>query len=116
MTEVDPIVGPGHTDELVFILPDDGREPYTVRITYEQVNPGTDGAVTLPWIPDEDKWWVPLTPLTDYEEKHRGLESEYDAAINALGDARARLVTNTRVKLMKAGLTAEEADLLLEGK
>lgn len=115
MTDVDPIVGPGHTDKLFFIVPDEGV-PYTSRVTYEQVDKGTPDAVTLPWIEDTDKWWVPLQHLSEDELTHSVTEAEWNDAMNALGSERQNLVYSTLVALVKAGLTTEQANLLLEGK
>ncbi|WNM68786.1 hypothetical protein SEA_SOOS_56 [Gordonia phage Soos] len=115
MTDVDPIVGPGHTDELVFLVPDDAP-PYTVRVTYEQVNPGTDGAVQLPWVSDTGKWWTPINLLTDEQEAQKVTEDEFDAAVNAYGNERAQLVLSTRSALYRAGLDVDQVNLLLEGK
>lgn len=117
MTDVDPIVGPSFTDKLHFIVPDpaDGP-PYTTRITYQQVDKGTPDAVTLPWVEDPDQWWKPLGEISDYEHAHEVTEDEWDAAVNAAGDKRQQLIDRTRSALTKAGLTEDQANLLLEGK
>lgn len=114
MTDVDPITGPSYADRLYFIVPDDG-DPYTVRVTYQQVNPDTEHAEQLEWT-DSEKWWVPMQRLTADQLAHSVDADTWQTAVNSINAERQKLVDGTREALLSAGLTTDQANLLLEGK
>lgn len=114
MTDVDPITGPGHTDQVHYVAVP-GERPYVRRVTWEQVNEGTDGAVQLDWI-DDGRWWVAMNPLSDEEQERLVSEEEYQRLLQAMLDDRSQLLASTRQNLIDLGLTAEQADVILEGK